>query len=178
MKKTLIALASVASLLCANGAANAAGTIQGTLGVTITIGAGCVVTGGNSAGVSNDFGSISFGTYSSLANVIAATATGSGGTGSLGLNCTNGTNYTVALDNGLYASGSQRRMASSVPAYISYNLYQDIAHALPWNSTSGVLTGVGTGSAVPLIVYGLVPAAGTTPAAGAYSDTVTMTVTW
>ncbi|MBH2964617.1 MULTISPECIES: spore coat protein U domain-containing protein, partial [Serratia] len=119
-----------------------------------------------------------FGTYSSLANVITASATGSGGTGTLGLNCTTGTNYTVALDNGLNASGSQRRMASGVPAYISYNLYQDSAHAVPWNSTTGVLTGTGTGSAVPLIVYGLVPAAGTTPAAGVYNDTVTMTVTW
>nr|WP_232230762.1 spore coat protein U domain-containing protein [Serratia sp. SCBI] len=178
MKKTLLVLLSLTPLLCISGAANAAGTLQGTVGVTMTIGAGCVVTGGNSSGTTNDFGSISFGTYSSLANVITASATGSGGTGTLGLNCTTGTNYTVALDNGLNASGSQRRMASSVPAYISYNLYQDSAHAVPWNSTTGVLTGTGTGSAVPLIVYGLVPAAGTTPAAGAYSDTVTMTVTW
>ena len=43
MKKTLMALTSVATLLCANGAANAAGTIQGTLGVTLTIGAGCTI---------------------------------------------------------------------------------------------------------------------------------------
>ncbi|MGQ5798116.1 Csu type fimbrial protein [Serratia sp. IR-2025] len=178
MKKTLAALTSAALLLCASGISYAAGTIQGTLGVTLTIGAGCVVTGGTSSGTTNSFGSISFGTYSSLANVITASATGSGGTGTLGLNCTTGTNYTVALDNGLNATGSQRRMASSVPAYISYNLYQDSAHAVPWNSTTGLLTGTGTGSAVPLIVYGLVPAAGTTPAAGAYSDTVTMTVTW
>lgn len=76
MKKTLMALTSVATLLCANGAANAAGTIQGTLGVTLTIGAGCVVGGGNSSGSVNDFGSISFGTYSSLANIIDASATG------------------------------------------------------------------------------------------------------
>ena len=82
-----------------------------------------MVTGGTSSGTTNSFGSISFGTYSSLANVITASATGSGGTGTLGLNCTTGTNYTVALDNGLNATGSQRRMASSVPAYISYNLY-------------------------------------------------------
>ncbi|HGM6605695.1 TPA: spore coat protein U domain-containing protein, partial [Serratia marcescens] len=109
MKKTLAALTSAAALLCTSGAAFAAGTIQGTLGVTLTIGAGCVVTGGNSSGTTNNFGSISFGTYSSLANVITASATGSGGTGTLGLNCTTGTNYTVALDNGLNASGSQRR---------------------------------------------------------------------
>ncbi|HGE6717301.1 TPA: spore coat protein U domain-containing protein, partial [Serratia marcescens] len=101
MKKTLVALTSAAVLLCTSGAAFAAGTIQGTLGVTLTIGAGCVVTGGNSSGTTNNFGSISFGTYSSLANVITASATGSGGTGTLGLNCTTGTNYTVALDNGL-----------------------------------------------------------------------------
>ena len=64
MNKTLMVLTSVAPLLCISGTANAAGTIQGTLGVTITIGAGCVVTGGNSSGTTNDFGSISFGTYS------------------------------------------------------------------------------------------------------------------
>ncbi|WP_366519499.1 Csu type fimbrial protein [Serratia nevei] len=178
MKKTLMVLTSTPLLLCSFGTPAVDGTIQGTVGVTITIGAGCVVTGGNSSGITNNFGSISFGTYSSLANVITASATGSGGTGTLGLNCTTGTNYTVALDNGLNASGSQRRMASSVPAYISYNLYQDSANSIPWNNTTGVLTGTGTGSAVPLVVYGLVPAAGTTPAAGVYSDTVTMTVTW
>lgn len=88
MKKTLMALTSVATLLCANGAANAAGTIQGNLGVTLTIGAGCVVGGGNSAGSANDFGAISFGTYSSLSNIIDASATGSGGAGTLSLTCT------------------------------------------------------------------------------------------
>ncbi|HHK8150423.1 TPA: spore coat protein, partial [Serratia marcescens] len=61
MKKTLLVLLSLTPLLCISGAANAAGTIQGTLGVTMTIGAGCVVTGGNSSGTTNDFGSISFG---------------------------------------------------------------------------------------------------------------------
>jgi spore coat protein U-like protein len=178
MKKILMALTSVATLLCANGAANA-GTIQGTLGVSLTIGNGCVVTGGTSTGTVNNFGSISFGTYSSLSNIITASSTGTAGAGSsIGLNCTDGTAYTVALDNGLNASSGQRRMASSVPAYISYNLYQDAAHTQTWDNTTNVLAGTGTGAVVPLTVYGLVPAAGTTPAAGAYNDTVTMTVTW
>lgn len=61
MKKTLMALTSVATLLCANGAANAAGTIQGNLGVTLTIGAGCVVGGGNSAGSANDLAPLASG---------------------------------------------------------------------------------------------------------------------
>ena len=64
-------------------------------------------------------------------------------------------------------------MASSVPAYISYNLYQDSAHAVPWNSTTGLLTG--TGSAVPLtfMAWYLRQAPPQRP-----RDTVTMTVTW
>ncbi|WP_431222629.1 Csu type fimbrial protein [Serratia sp. L9] len=177
MKKVLMALTSVATLLCVNGAAQA-GTIQGNLGVSLTIGAGCVVGGGNSSGSNNDFGSISFGTYSSLANIIDASSTGSGGTGTLTLNCTATTPYTVALNNGLNPTGTQRRMASVAGAYINYNLYQDASHATAWNSTTGVLSGTGTGAAVPLIVYGRVPASGTTPDTGAYNDTVTMTVTW
>lgn len=95
------------------------------------------------------------------------------------MTCTTGTDYTVALDNGLHVtSGTQRRMASTAGAFISYNLYQDAARTTSWGSGANALTGTGTGAAVPLIVYGRVPAAGSTPAADTYNDTVTMTVTW
>lgn len=179
MKKTLMALTSVATLLCANGAANAAGTIQGALGVTLTIGAGCSIKGGDSSGAANNFGSISFGTYSSLDNIIDATATGSSG-GSLTLNCTKDTNYTVALDNGQHiASGTQRRMANSGKSdYISYNLYQDAEHTVAWGSGANALTATSDGTPKSLVVYGRVPASSITPATGMYDDTVTMTVTW
>ncbi|CAI0728522.1 Uncharacterized secreted protein [Serratia proteamaculans] len=180
MKKILMALTSAATLLCASGAANAAGTIQGNLGVTLTIGAGCVVGGGDSSGSVNDFGAISFGTYSSLSNIIDASATGSGGAGTLSLTCTTGTDYTVALNDGLHvAAGNQRQMANSTTdAFIKYNLYQDQARATAWSSGANALTGTGTGAAVPLIVYARVPAAVTTPDPDTYNDTVTMTVTW
>jgi spore coat protein U-like protein len=83
------------------------------------------------------------------------------------------------LDNGLHVTtGSQRRMASTAGAFINYNLYQDQARATAWGSGANALTGTGTGVATPLIVYGRVPAAGSTPAADTYNDTVTMTVTW
>ncbi|MBS3895012.1 Csu type fimbrial protein [Serratia marcescens] len=178
MKKTLMALTSVATLLCANGAANAAGTIQGKLGVTLTIGAGCSIKGGDSSGTANNFGSINFGTYSSLDNIIDATATGSSG-GSLILNCTKDTNYTVALDNGLHVTSStQRSMASTAGDLISYNLYQDAEHTIAWGSGANALTTTSDGTPKPLVVYGRVPASSSTPATGIYDDTVTMTVTW
>ncbi|MBI3311354.1 MAG: spore coat U domain-containing protein [Serratia liquefaciens] len=178
MKKILMALSSVATLLCANSAANA-GTIQGNLGVSLTIGAGCVVAGGDSSGSVNDFGSINFGTYSSLSNIIDASATGSAGAGTLTLTCTTGTPYTVALNDGLHVTtGNQRRMSSVAGAFISYNLYKDQARTSSWANGANALTGTGTGAAVPLIVYARVPAAVTTPDPDTYNDTVTMTVTW
>lgn len=177
MKKILMALTSIATLLCADNSVIAAGTIQGSLGITLTIGAGCEVGGGNSSGNVNDFGTINFGTYSSLANIIDATASGAGGVGTLTITCTDGTDYTVALDNGLHVTGgTQRRMASTAGVFINYNLYQDAARDTTWGSGGNALTG--TGAAVPLIVYGRVPATGLTPAADTYNDTVTMTVTW
>ncbi|MFI8418183.1 spore coat U domain-containing protein [Serratia sp. NPDC078593] len=176
MKKLWVALFSVAAVT--GVPLSQAGTIQGNLGVTLTIGAGCVVNGGDSSGSVNDFGAINFGTYSSLNNIIDASSSGSGGVGTLALECTDGTNYTVALNDGLNATGTQRRMASTEGAFISYNLYRDAAHSQPWNDTDGVLTATGSGTAEPLIVYGRVPAAAVTPAEGAYTDTVTMTVSW
>ncbi|HEI8865281.1 TPA: spore coat U domain-containing protein [Serratia odorifera] len=176
MKKILATLCSAATAICIFPLQ--AGTIQGNLGVSLTIGAGCVVNGGNSAGSVNDFGAINFGTYSSLANIIDASSSGSGGAGTLALECTDGTDYTVALNNGLNATGTQRRMASTAGAFINYNLYRDAAHSQPWNDTDGTLTGTGSGAAQPLVVYGRVPAASSTPAEGAYNDTVTMTVSW
>ncbi|MGO2143591.1 MAG: Csu type fimbrial protein [Serratia bockelmannii] len=180
MKKNLMVLTSVVILLCANGVANAAGTLQGTLGVTLTIGAGCTIAGGDSSGAANNFGSISFGTYPSLNNIIDATATGSSG-GSLTLNCTKDTEYTVALGNGLNnASGTQRRMVNSAKSdeYINYNLYQDAEHSVVWGSGVNAMTATADGTPKQLIVYGRVPASATTPNAGTYNDTVTMTVSW
>ncbi|EBO9655599.1 spore coat protein U domain-containing protein [Salmonella enterica subsp. enterica] len=178
MKRNIVvSLAIAMALLCTGEVANAEGTIQGMLGVTLTIGAGCFVGGGNSSGSVNDFGSISFGTYSSLANSIDARATGAGG--ALSLTCTNGTDFTVALDNGRHVtSDNQRRMASTAGAFISYNLYQDAGRTTIWGSGAKALAGTGTGASVPLIVYARVPAAGSTPAANTYNDTVTMTVAW
>lgn len=178
MKKTLMALTSVATLLCANGAANAAGTIQGTLGVTLTIGAGCVV-GAAAAAVPSTTSAPSASVLTLHWPTSSTPAPPAQGAGTLSLTCTTGTDYTVALDNGLHVtSGTQRRMASTAGAFISYNLYQDAARTTAWGSGANARTGTGTGAAVPLIVYGRVPAAGSTPAADTYNDTVTMTVTW
>ena len=59
--------------------------------------------------------------------------------------------------------------------------YQDAAHTLVWGATSGTNTqaGIGTGLAVPYIVYGQILNLSTNnPATGNYLDTVTATITY
>jgi spore coat protein U-like protein len=62
---------------------------------------------------------------------------------------------------------------------LSYALFQDAARTINWGVTIGTdtLTGSGNGNAQALIVYGRV-ATGQLIAPGAYTDTVTATITY
>ena len=62
---------------------------------------------------------------------------------------------------------------------VTYGLYRDAAHALPWGKQPGSnsLPGVGTALIQTLPVYGLVPVQ-TTPPAGTYTDTIVVSVTF
>lgn len=119
--------------------------------------------------VAND---LAFGARSSLAAAVD-------GNTAIGVTCTTGTLYTVKLDGGLIGGtvGNRRMGRDGVaPGVIGYQLYQDSARALVWGDTLGsTVTGIGTGAASTLTVYGRVPAQAT-PAAGDYRDTVTATV--
>jgi len=108
-----------------------AGQLQGQLNVQITIGTGCTVTNGTASGSSNTFGSLSFGNYNDLNNLIDGRSFGSAGGSSFGLQCSLGTAYSIALNAGQNATGSQRRMVNS-GAYVAYNLYQDSGRTQTW----------------------------------------------
>lgn len=97
------------------------------------------------------------------------------------LTCSTATPYSVLLDAGANESTAgdvtTRRMANA-GSYVSYQMYRDSARTLVWGDGAlNKATGVGTGSAQQLTVYGRVPAQ-TTPAAATYSDTVTVTVSY
>lgn len=157
----------------------AAGELQGQLNVQLIVGTGCTITNGSENGGVNTFGSLTFGDYTNLDNIIDGRSLGSGGGSSFGVQCSTGTSYSIAMDGGANPSGSQRRMQSS-GEFVEYNLYQDSARAVPWGDGGGtgqVLAGTGTGSSEEIIVYGRVPAQ-TTPSPGTYLDTVQVTVSW
>jgi spore coat protein U-like protein len=103
-------------------------------------------------------------------------------TSTLGLTCLNRTAYTIALDNGLYASGTVRRMrhATSPTWFIPYELYSDSNRSQRWGSTANVdvVSGTGTGGAQQITVYGRAPASTGPVAAGSYSDQIKVTITY
>jgi len=93
--------------------------------------------------------------------------------------CPVGTAWRVGLDAGLHADGETRRMSGPGGALIEYGLYRDSGRSQRWGNTPDldVSAGTGTGSTQSLTVYGRVPAQ-RVPAAGDYSDTINITLTF
>jgi spore coat protein U-like protein len=141
-----------------------AGTATTTLGVSLTINAGCNVSSSP----------VAFPAQSVLASAVNQS-------GSISVTCTNTTPYNVGLDKGAGtgASVANRLMTGPSSATVAYGLYQDSSHATNWGNTVGTDTqaGTGNGSAQTLTVYGRI-APQTTPQPGAYADTVNVTVTF
>ena len=139
-----------------------AATATTTFSVTATVQATCLISAST----------LAFGTYTGVQ--IAATST-------LQVTCTNTTPYNVGLNPGTAtgATVTTRKMTGPASATLNYSLTQDSGHTINWGQTVGTDTvaGTGNGAAQALTVYGLL-AAGQYPAPGAYSDTITATVTY
>jgi spore coat protein U-like protein len=99
----------------------------------------------------------------------------------LSLKCTDGTPFNIALSQGANGTSiTDRRMKNSAGAQtLAYQLYRDSARSQVWGQTTGTDTvaGTGTGADQTLNIYGRVPAQ-SVAAAGSYSDTITVTVTY
>lgn len=173
MKKTLITLACITSIIASPTLF--AASVSGSLGVQLTITNGCAINGDPAPTSSTQIGSLDFGSHGTLVGLITGTSTGAGGTGTIQIQCTNLLPYNVTLNNGLNATGTQRRLANSTN-YVQYNLYQDPTRLILWDSATP-MNKVATGLTDTLNVYGTVPPQAT-PAAGTYNDTVIVTVNW
>ncbi|MBG7617845.1 spore coat U domain-containing protein [Herbaspirillum sp. AP02] len=162
-KKNRFVAASIAAVVLASSApASFAATASGTLTISASVVAACTVVGS----------AIAFGAYTqSVVNQ----------SGTITVLCTNGTAYNVGLDagTGTGSTVSNRKMSAAGGGTLNYALYRDAARTNNWGSTIGTDTATGTGSGLTqtLTVYGQIAAA-QTPLAGAYSDTVTVTLTY
>jgi spore coat protein U-like protein len=134
--------------------------VTANLGVQIIITGGCAIQN-----VSN----VNFGTHSLLSANIDTT-------GSFEVVCTTGLPFSIALNGGGGGAINARRMIFGVST-IGYQLYSDAARTQVWGETAGVdrVTGTGSGVAQLQTVFARVPPQ-STPVAGTYLDTVTISV--
>ena len=159
----LLPVFAVAAVLSAgNGDTPAlAATDTATLTVTASVAAVCNVQSAT----------LAFGAYDPAAANLDATTT-------VDLTCTPGTTYDVGLDGGGSGNVAARQMANG-GATLNYSMYQDASRTTNWGDTVGTdtVSGTGGGGVVSHTVYGRIPT-GQFVATGAYSDTVTITVTF
>jgi spore coat protein U domain-containing protein, fimbrial subunit CupE1/2/3/6 len=163
MKKYLLP-AILAGVSLASVSAQAA-TATGSFGVSMTITANCRVVSANN---------VSFGSSGIWTAAVDASAT-------FDVQCTNSTPYNVGLDLGANETGTTRRMVHGTDAaqWVNYELYSNAGRTVVWGDTvsTDTVAGTGNGTSQTLTVYGRVPVQ-TVSKPGAYSDTITITITY
>lgn len=163
-----ILLTAAAATAAASAGSASAQPAQTTLNVTANVTANCSVTAS-----AVDF-----------SNINPLLAQNFDATGSLTISCTSGAAWSAALGvgSGTSATYANRRMRLGATAnMLNYSLYTTAARNVVWgDGSSGTATvaGTGTGSAQTISVFGRIPSGQTTAPAGAYADSVTVTVTY
>jgi spore coat protein U-like protein len=99
----------------------------------------------------------------------------------LQVTCTNGAPFSLSLGPGSTGTGPTARLMTKGTESITYGLYQDSNHTLPWGDAAAgagtIATATGTGASQTMTVYGYVPPQ-STPSPGNYTDTVVITLTY
>jgi|WetSurMetagenome_2_1015567.scaffolds.fasta_scaffold521881_1 spore coat protein U-like protein len=166
MKKLLVLLA-VATVVAfwPSAWANAADA-SGSLNVSATVMAECVVSGGGNT--------LAFGDFYPIRDEGSKAAVGS-----VTIQCTSGSAVHVGLDQGLNYSGGSRRLKHGENDYMTYQLYLDSSHEQPWGDTSSdnrmAVQNTNWEIGNQLTVYGRLSGSGSLPV-GEYTDTVTVNV--
>jgi spore coat protein U-like protein len=163
MKRILLTplCAAALGMLASTGQAATATT---TFQVTATVTTSCSVTANPLA-----FGNYSPGAASNATTTVAVT-------------CSRTLPYTIGLDQG---TGTGATTAARVMTLaggggtLAYGLFQNAARSTAWGNTAGTdtLAATGTGAVQNFPVYGQI-AAGQSSAAGAYADTVTVSINY
>lgn len=157
-----VGFAAIAMLLPGVAAATTATT---TMGVSANVQSACIVTSNN----------LSFGNY----NPTGASPTDA--TTTFNVTCTTGTSFTVGLNAGTTsgATVTTRQMVNGAST-LGYALYSDTSRTTNWGNSPGTDTPAATiagTSASTFTIYGRIPAQQNV-AAGAYTDTITITINY
>ncbi|SDF61674.1 Spore coat protein U (SCPU) domain-containing protein [Sphingomonas carotinifaciens] len=156
-----------------------AGDSNGTIGISLDVSGACAVNGGTvTAGTLGELGTITFapqpGIFGDIDATVVSTRTGGG---AITILCSPGLTPAMAIGAGAHADSSVRRMAFG-QNMVPYRLYSDANHSNEIMIGQPVALGTATTDAISLPIFARVNSGGKVLAAGAYTDTVQVTLTW
>ena len=164
LKTVFLVITTFAIFECNN---SLAATTSSTVTSTANVAASC---GFNAANYT-----LPFGTYTNSANsYTAATASTV-----VGGQCTSGTTYSVSLNAGTTsgATVTNRLLAGPSSATLAYGIFTDSGFTT--NAGTNFISGAtATSAAFTFTLYGRIPAGLNPSTTGAYSDVVTMTISY
>jgi spore coat protein U-like protein len=169
----------MAALMLAGAVAGGCGATSATaetlksFQVSAVVANGCSVT---TSGGASSWGSIDLGTVSGITNGTVQASLLANGTAGIQIDCTPGMTASVTADTGLNPSSGGVRQLASGTSKVPYQLYANGSNT-PWTTNAIALSfPVGTSHmSVPVVAKATL--AGATKA-GAYADTVRVTLTW
>jgi spore coat protein U-like protein len=167
-RKVLTIFVASCALLGAAGSASAANPATTTFTVSATVLKNCTVSATN----------VAFGNYTPATGAVPAN-------GTVSVNCTKTTPFTVSLDKGTNGTIAQRLMSDGSGHTLQYNLYTTAGFATVWGDGTGTSVtqagaGLGMASAVTLVTFGQLPDSVANQAVppAAYTDTITVSVAY
>ncbi|MCU1748846.1 spore coat U domain-containing protein [Pseudomonas sp. 6D_7.1_Bac1] len=173
-----IALSLLGLALAAS--AQATTTVTGQISANLTLTSACQVNGaGTGAGTGINFGTLSFGTATSLFTEADGQVLGGGG-GALSILCSSGTTPSVTVSAGSHdglSTGGTRALADGAGNFVPYDLYTDSGHTTLLAIGGVINLAASTGVAQTVNIYGKAVGKAGLPA-GTYTDTVTVSLTF
>ena len=172
---TALALAATAFATAPAKAAN--GTSNGTIAISLNVGASCMVNGAAMAANLGQVGAIAFPDQSGIFPDTSASLIATGGGSAISILCSPGLTPTLTFGTGANDNGGTHRMASG-GNFLPYHLFNDAASSTEYTINKQISLGTATTTAFSVPVFAHTNSGGVVVAAGAYTDTVQVTLAW
>jgi spore coat protein U-like protein len=156
-----------------------AGSSSGTIGVALNVSAACAVNGGSqTSGSLGQLGTIQFADQpGTFGNVDAAMVASGQGGNAISVLCSPGLTPSMTIGSGAHDASSTHYLASG-SNQVAYHLYSDSNRSNEITIGQSISLGTAASTALTQPIYARVNSGGQVLAAGAYTDTVQVTLSW
>jgi spore coat protein U-like protein len=171
-------IATAAALAVAIVPAVAHADTIGTIDVSLNVTSACVINGAAALQPNaGTVGAIRFPDQPGIFGAVDAELVGTGGSGALSVLCSPGVSPKLTIGSGTHDAGGRRQLAYNGTS-IPYRLFSDPSRTTEIGIGQQIALPLATGAAAVVPIYSRINGAGYVLPAGAYADTVQVTLTW